>query len=470
MEFHAVILCGPGKQLSPLSKVRTTGTLKPLLPLALVPMYEYVLDWCEKAYFSKITLACGEDEKSELDAALKKYKARKSTAATLEDSESSSDSANTLQFTESIHVAAFDTSSNGEILRQLVQQNEESALDHFVMLPCDFITDLPPQVLIEAYRCRQDTDMGMLVSYRNQLEIEDKKNKIFPKNYMLYSEDQSLGHTQLVDHYSNEDIEFHKNLPVRTQLAWKHPNLSVSTRLFNSSIFFGDSKEISSFFTKNHKKFSEGYFTTRPLIKIIRDLARKSWQSHLQVSTIGLFVIPDVVPFMRANNLPVYMEANRHFLKIQARELSQGKAPAHKDKTAANVGADSIVAEGTVLGERTNVKRSVVGAGCVIGKRVKLTGCVILDGVIIEDDVQLENTIVGSSAIIHSKSKLVNCNVESTHEVPQATHAKGDTLLCLSLEGLVDSEDESSSGDDDDSESSYDDYEAEDIDDGLFGY
>lgn len=471
MEFHAVILCGPGKQLSPLSKVRTTGTLKPLLPLALVPMYEYVLDWCEKAYFSKITLACGEDEKSELESALQKYIARKSAAAAaLDDSDTPSDSANTLQFTQSIQVVAYDTASNGEILRQLVQQNEESALDHFVVLPCDFITDLPPQVLIEAYRCKNDTDMGMLVSYRNQLEIEDKKNKIFPKCYMVYSENQSLGYTQLVDHYSHEDIEFHKYLPVRTQLAWKHSNLSVSTRLFNSSIFFGDSKEISAHFTRNPKKFSEGYFSARPLIKIIRDLARKSWQSRLLGSTIGLFVIPDVVPFMRANNLPVYMEANRHFLKIQARELSQGKTPAPKDKTAANVGADSIVAESAVLGERTNVKRSVVGAGCVIGKRVKLTGCVILDGAIIEDDVQLENTIVGSSAIIHSKSKLINCNVESTHEVPQATQAKGDTLLCLSLEGLVDSEDESSSGDDDDSESSYDDYEAEEIDDGLFGY
>lgn len=470
MEFHAVILCGPGKHLSPLSKVRTTGTLKPLLPLALVPMYEYVLDWCEKAYFSKITLACGEDEKSELDAALQKYIARKSASAALEDSDPTSDSANTLQFTQSIQVAAYDTASNGEILRQLVQQNEESALDHFVLLPCDFITDLPPQVLIEAYRCRQDTDVGMLVSYRNQLEIEDKKNKIFPKCYTLYSEEQSTGYTQLVDYYSNEDIDFHKSLPVRTQLVWKHPNVSMSSRLFNSSIFFGDSKEISNLFNKYHKKFTDGYFSVRPLIKIIRDLARKSWQSRLQESTIGLFVIPDVVPFMRANNLPVYMEANRHFLKIQARELSQGKAPAHKDKTAANVGADSIVAEGTALGERTNVKRSVVGAGCVIGKRVKLTGCVILDGAVIEDDVQLENTIVGSNAIIHSKSKLVNCNVESTHEVPQATHAKGDTLLCLSLEGLVVSEDESSSDDGDDSESSYDDYEAEEIDDGLFGY
>ena len=72
--------------------------------------------------------------------------------------------------------------------------------------------------------------------------------------------------------------------------------------------------------------------------------------------------------------------------------------------------------------------------------------------------------------MIHNKAKLVNCNVESTHEVAQGMHAKGDTLLCLSLEGLVSTDDESSSDDVSDSERSYDDFEAEDIDDGLFGY
>lgn len=472
MEFHAVILCGPGRQLSPLSKVRATGTAKALLPLALVPMFEFVLDWCERAFFRKITLASSADEQEELQAALEQYKLRKSQDAANFDVESSANSDNTLQFTQSIQVAVFDTTSNGNVLRQLVQQSEEipsENAEHFVVLPCDFITDLPPQVLIEAYRCRQDSDMGMLVSYRNQLEIEDKKNKIFPKCYTLYAELPLTGYAQLVDYYSSEDVDFQKVLSVRTVLAWKQPNISISRRILNSSIFFGDSRSLSAFFQKHHKKYTESYFSSRPLIKIVRDLARKSWQSRLSEGTIGIFIIPDEIPFIRANNLPVYTEANRHFLKIHAQE-SAGKKPSHKDKTTANVGADSIVAEGTTLGERTNVKRSVVGRGCVIGKRVKLTGCVILDGVSIGDDVLLENTIVGNDAVIHNKAKLVNCNVESTHEVAQGMHAKGDTLLCLSLEGLVSTDDESSSDDVSDSERSYDDFEAEDIDDGLFGY
>lgn len=473
MEFHAVILCGPGKQLSPLSKVRTTGIHKPLLPLATIPMLEYVLNWCEKAFFPKITIACGTEEYDELSLALSKYKARKTALAATADPDLTSGPDNTILFIETIQVSAFNNPSNGDVLRQLIYTDDEKqtqSLDHFVVLPCDFITDLPPQVLIEAYRCRQDSDMGMIVAYRNQLEIEDKKNKIFPKNYILYAEQGMLDQAQLVDYYSNEDIDFHKALPVRTQLAWKQSNVSVSTRLLNSSIFFGDVHSISTFFQKHAKKYTDGYFAARPLIKIVRDLARKSWQSRLPEQSISIFIIPDEVPFIRANNLPVYMEANRHFLKIQARELAGGKSLAPKDKTMANVGADSIVAEDTKLGERTNVKRSVVGANCVIGKRVKLTGCVVLNGVTIGDDVQLENTIVGHSAIINSKCKLTNCNVESTHEVAPGTSAKGETLLCLSLEGLVDSDEESSSDDGEDSDSSYDDYVAEEINDGLFGY
>lgn len=52
MEFHAVILCGTGKNLSPLSSVRENGLPKALLPVANKPMLSYPLSWCEKAGFS----------------------------------------------------------------------------------------------------------------------------------------------------------------------------------------------------------------------------------------------------------------------------------------------------------------------------------------------------------------------------------------------------------------------------------
>lgn len=469
MEFHAVILCGPGTQLAPFSKERSTGIAKALLPVANRPMVEYVLDWCEKAFFPKITVVSDAESHDDIAKAIDAYKTRKNT----ERAGSNDVDVDTMQFTDSIEVVVMAAATNGAVLHQLVKKTALQPHQHFVLLPCDFVTNLPPQVLIEAYRARQDSDVGLAVCYKNQLEIEDKKNRIFPKNYTIYA-DLPSGDAQLLDYYSAEDIEYHKAFKVRTQMVWNYPNSTVSTRLLNSSIFFGDTNRIAQIFDDNKDKFTDAYFSTRPLIKVVRDLARKPWQSIGHQDTVGFLVVPEQATFIRSNNLPVLLEANRYYLKLQARE-NAGKAAVPKDKTAANVGADAMVGGGTVLGEKTNVKRSVVGANCVIGKRVKLNGSIILDNVTIEDDAQLENCIVGHDAIIRSKCKLMSCHVESTNEVVKGTQSKGDTLLCLTLEGLVETESvfesssslEESSGDDYDS---YEDDEYGDNSDGLFGY
>lgn len=457
MEFHAVILCGPGKQLAPFSKERQTGVPKALLPLAHRPMLEYVLDWCGKAFFPKVTVLCHEDSFEEIDAAVAKYRTSRTEGEAADG-----------EFVNSIEVEEFSMPTSGEVFPYLLKRN--AAHENFVLLPCDFITDLPPQVLIEAYRSRLESDLGMLVCYRNQLDIEDKKNKIFPKNYTVYA-DLPTGQSQLLDYYSAQDIEFHKALKIKTQLVWNYPMSTVSSKLLSSAVFFGNAKLISAVFTEYKEKFDEAYFASRPLIKVIRDLARKPWQSPSCAYTVALLEVPQRAVFIRSNNLPVYMEANRHYLKIQARE-GAGKSSGPKDKLAANVGADLMVGEGTELGEKTNVKRTVVGANCTIGKRVKLTGSVILDNTTIEDDVQLENSIVGHNVIIRSKSKLINCYVESTHEVAKGTQSKGDTLLCLTLEGLVEQAVESSSSEEEDTDDSYEDYDDEygDNSDGLFAY
>ncbi|KAK6204971.1 translation initiation factor eIF2B subunit [Scheffersomyces amazonensis] len=479
MEFHAVIVCGSGKSLSPFSRIRSTGTPKALLPIANRPMIDYVLEWCEKAFFPRVTIVADSDCQEEIERAIGNFKVNYAKVKQENADESgvdSNDGHNTI-----IDVLPLDTDNTGEILLHLYKSS--SSLDDyrsFVILPCDFITNLPPQVLIEAYRNKEDSDVGLLVTYYNQLDIEDKKSKIFPKNYTIYSE-LSDGKCQLLDMYSNEDIDFHKALQIRTQMCWRHGNSTISTKLLNSGIFFGSKDAIFKIFDENPDKVTDSYFKNRPITKIVRDLGRRSWRHSSAKETIGCIVLPQQATFFRNNNLPVLMEANRYFMKAQAiAKATQGSGQPQKDKTAANVGIDSLVGDNTTLGERTNVKRSVVGSNCIIGKRVKLTGCLILNNVTIDDDVQLENCIIGNNAIIHSKSRLTNCNVESTNEVVKGTQAKGETLLCLSLEGLVEdesalSEEEESSETDESGSDFSDDYDAEEDEyagneDGLFAY
>lgn len=373
-------------------------------------------------------------------------------------------------YTTQIDILAIDGDFSGSILYYIYQQQPHE-YDNFVLLPCDFMTNLPPQVLIEAYRNKNDNDVGLLVHYRNKLNIEDKKNKIFPANYTIYSESAD-DQTKLLDLYSTEDIDFHKALKIRTQMCWRYPNSIISKKLLNSSIFFA-SNDLFKIFDSDIDKFNENYFNCRTITKIIRDVARRSWKHSQLYETIAFLVVPEIATFFRINNVPVLMEANRYVMQQQAKQQAKHQTTsATKDKLAANVGIDSLVGENTTLGERTNVKKTVIGKNCKIGKRVKLTGNLIMDNVTIEDDVQLENCIIGNDVIINSKSKLTNCNVESTHEVASGSHHKGETLLSLSLEGLVEeetSESDSDEDDEDDSESEFSE-EYDDNSDGLFDY
>ncbi|CCE81706.1 Piso0_002371 [Millerozyma farinosa CBS 7064] len=464
MEFHAVVLCGAGHSLGPFSKVRSTGQTKALLPVANRPMIEYVLEWCEKAFFPRITVVCDSESKEEIEFALGNYKKNKqSKEAADEDTEPANKALD--NGSAYIDVIALDNKSTGEIFQYIVKKEISAPYLHFAVLPCDFITDLPPQVLIEAYRNKEDSDVGMLVHYRNSLDIEDKKSKIFPKNYTVYS-DIDDGNCRLLDIYTTEDLDFHKSLQLRVQMSWRYPSAVISSKLLNSSIFFGSLIDISKILNEEPERFSDSYFSGRSLTKVVRDLARRSWRHSEMKSTVAFNIVPNCAQFFRINNLQVWMEANRYFMKLQAMKRGQAQQTS-KDKVSANVGADSTVGENTSLGEKTNVKRTIIGSGCSIGKRVKLTGSLVLDNVIIEDDVQLENCIIGRGVTIRSKSKLINCNVESSFEVVKGTQSKGDTLLSLTLEGLEEeiSFDESSETDSD--EESESDFSDEDIDDGY---
>lgn len=479
MEFHAVILCGPGKSLSPFSKIRNSGTAKALLPVANRPIIENVLDWCELAFFPKVTLIVDESSEADIKAYVDQYKSKLSK---INQDKQSHDEIS--PYISEINLVSLQSDFSGNVIHYLYKNHRQLQLDNFIILPCDLITNLPPQVLIEAYRNKNDNDIGLLVSYRNTLAIEDKKNRIFPNNYTIYAElpdDQK----HFLDYYSHDDINFHKALKLRTQMCWRYPNSIISSKLLNGSIFFGSGLEIFKIFDENPEKFTEQYFNSRSITKVIRDLSRRSWKHSKPLQTIGFLIVPEKATFFRVNNTPVLMEANRYLMQKQAASNAQNNNHnTQKDKAAANVGIDSLVGENTTLGERTNVKKTVIGKNCKIGKRVRLTGNLIMDNVTIEDDVQLENCIIGSNVIIHSKLKLFNCNVESKHEIQNGSHFKGETLLSLTLEELVDEDglesdevmsgdlndsDESDEGDSEES-SEFDEEEYGDNSDGLFDY
>ncbi|GMM28138.1 translation initiation factor eIF2B subunit gamma [Martiniozyma asiatica (nom. inval.)] len=408
MEFNALIFCGQGTSLDPLTT--QYGLPKAILPVANKPLIHYVLDWCDQAPFKSISVISDIKSGQSISECVESYQSSRNKE---------------LSVTSPIKILTNDATSTGGAITSYFEDTD--ALENYLILPCDFITDLPPQVLIEYYRQNSDEYSGLTVFYNNIFENIDSKH--FKSNYTLYSK-ESNGTNVLLDMYSKEFVNMDKFLKIRTQLLWRYPRTSVSTKLLDSFIFFVSSKL---------KQESKNIQMNRSITKIKRDLARRSWKHSTTKESLAMFALPEKSMFVRCNNLLVYMEANRYILKNLAR--SQGKPTISKEKNAATVGNDSLVGENSILGERTSVKKSVIGNNCIIGKKCRISNCVLLDGIVLEDEVQLENCIIGKNVKMEMKCKLVNCNVEGSYIVGTNVNLKGETLKNISLDEMSGSED-----------------------------
>ncbi|CDO93149.1 unnamed protein product [Kluyveromyces dobzhanskii CBS 2104] len=504
MDFQAFVFCGRGAKLTPFSNVRgDTGVPKALLPVANRSMIEYVLDWCEQAQFKEVNLVIDSSDAEELKESLKKYREVRDHYYGLLSQSVGSNHAHYLKKPSPINIIASKCENTGECLKNELL---DKITGEFVLLPCDFITDIPPQVFLDQYLNRDPENLAMSVYYHNGFENIDKKHL---KQFLtVYSENlESVSKPVLLDVYSKDDVDKTKYLQIRSQMLWRYPNSSVSTKLLNSFIYFcsrelvnllkdvantndngndeierdvkkldSDSEAIESLttsfrnttFSKQKKKpIKDPMNCNKSLGKLFRDLARRSWQHVKPRETIGIFILPEIGLFIRSNSLSAYMESNRFVLKIKQTAIQQRTT----DGSAA-IGADSVVGNNCAILEKTNIKRSVLGENCKVGKRCRIVGCVVLDGVEIEDETQLENVIIGKNAKIGKKSKLTNCYVEGSYIVNEKSTIKGETLTSIYIndEGYASSLlDSNSSG----SESEYTDeyYDDEDyVDDGLFDH
>mgnify|MGYP003365614359 FL=1 len=420
-----MIFCGKGSCLSPFSSVKDTGTSKALLPVANRPMIEYVLEWCDQAPFKTVTVLCGTDASAEIGQVIEAYKKKRGDE---------------LNNTSTLSCLSSGGATTGSVLHEIMKTQKFLYKQNLLILPCDFITDVPPQVFIEIYRENSDENMGLAIAYKNLFENID--SKVLKRNYTVYAKEEN-GNGVLLDMYSKPFVAMTKVLKIRTQMLWRYPETKVSMKLLDSFIFFVNSKLFDIVEAKG-----EQFIINRSANKIKRDIARRSWSHSTKQETVGLFILPEGSFFLRCNNLAVYMEANRYFLKQHARNANvagtntAAQKPKGSGKSSANVGADCIVAENTELGTRTNVKRSVIGSNCKIGKNCRISACVILGCAEIGDDVHLENCIIGQKAKLESRCKLVNCNVEGCYIVGKGVSLKGETLTNISLDEFENGENE----------------------------
>ncbi|PWN53418.1 hypothetical protein IE53DRAFT_338777 [Violaceomyces palustris] len=164
----------------------------------------------------------------------------------------------------------------------------------------------------------------------------------------------------------------------------------------------------------------------------------------------------------RANTVPTYMECNRHLLKalLSNQPLpplpfqsgvgtlggggggEQGAPPTPSTTASAattpasgnlplidakaQVSADTLVGEGTRIGERSMLKRSIIGRNCTISKNARIVGCILMDACFVGDGVKLENCILCPKSKVMERSNLKDCDVGFAVEVSKETSSKNE--------------------------------------------
>ncbi|KAK9248136.1 nucleotide-diphospho-sugar transferase [Lipomyces tetrasporus] len=436
MEFQAIILCGPGTGLAPLV---SPSLPKALLPIANKPMLYYALEWCQRAGLSSVIVVCS----SGAEQPISQYIAL---------------GYNSMQTSKSmkVEVVAHD-GETGFIIKAL---KDKIKLD-FILLPCDFITDLAPQTVVDIHRNQPLKTIGTGIWYTNSLDTLDKQT--LKPNLTIHTP-ISNRHPQLLDIYPRPKAnnQFH----VRMSMLWEYPQATISTSLLETFIYVFSRKALDyesgdanagSAVTSEKGASGESLKWKKPWTSVVRDIARDSWR-HVKSAdrhTIGMYVVPKEASFIRCKSVSAYLEANRLIL----RQSSYIPPPTTATAKGAAIGRDSLVGIGTVMEEKTSVKRSIVGADCIFGRECRLSGCVVMDGVVLGDGVHLDNCIIGNGVLIEDKSRLVGCTVEGRYVVRKGTQSKNEVLRGYSAEGLLDI------SDDDEDEAIEDGDDSEDEDD-----
>ncbi|KAK9322564.1 nucleotide-diphospho-sugar transferase [Lipomyces orientalis] len=419
MEFQAIILCGPGTGLEPLV---SPSLPKALLPIANKPMLYYALEWCQRAGLSSVIVVCSSGAEQPISQYITLGYSSMQTSKSMK-----------------VEVVAHD-GETGFIVKAL---KDKIKLD-FILLPCDFITDLAPQTVVDIHRNQPLKNIGTGIWYTNSLDTLDKQT--LKPNLTIHTP-ISNRHPQLLDIYPRPKAnnQFH----VRMSMLWEYPQATISTSLLETFIYvfsrkaldyeFGDANAGSNI-TVTSEKGASGDKWKKPWTSVVRDIARDSWRHAKPVDrhTIGMYVVPKEHSFIRCKSVSAYLEANRLILK----QSSYTPHPTTATAKGAAIGRDSLVGIGTVMEEKTSVKRSIVGADCIFGRECRLSGCVVMDGVVLGDGVHLDNCIIGNGVLIEDKSRLVGCTVEGRYVVRKGTQSKNEVLRGYSAEGLISDEDE----------------------------
>ncbi|XP_010247225.1 PREDICTED: translation initiation factor eIF-2B subunit gamma [Nelumbo nucifera] len=137
----------------------------------------------------------------------------------------------------------------------------------------------------------------------------------------------------------------------------------------------------------------------------------------------------------RLNSIQAFSDINRDVIG-EASHLSGYSFSAHNNiihpsaelGSKTTVGPQCMLGEGSQLGDKCSVKRSVIGRHCRIGSNVKVVNSVIMNHVAIADGCSIQGSVVCSNVQLQERVVLKDCQVGAGYVVTAGSEYKGESL------------------------------------------
>ncbi|KAG1327740.1 translation initiation factor eIF-2B subunit gamma [Cocos nucifera] len=92
------------------------------------------------------------------------------------------------------------------------------------------------------------------------------------------------------------------------------------------------------------------------------------------------------------------------------------------------VGPQCMLAEGSQMGDKCSVKRSIIGRHCRIGSNVKIVNSVVMNHVTIEDGCLVQGSVICSNVHLQERVVLKDCQVGAGYVVTSSSEYKSEPL------------------------------------------
>ncbi|KAJ2998907.1 hypothetical protein HDV02_003882 [Globomyces sp. JEL0801] len=332
-----------------------------------------------------------------------------------------------------------ENSGSADALRHL----KSNITNDFILLSCDLITDIPPNLLLRAHRSQNRT-MTALFYDASMLESSDTKSSKNDDGEIIGIHEKS---STLLLTVSKADLR-HDDLEVRTSILSKFPMVRLYSQLRDAHLYIFK-KWVINLIAKNTDLVSVKADLIPLLIecqhrKLVYD--REGIEEYLNETPSDIFHKARLLSHSgtqnsqgivctafvhkqgftaRANTIGSYCEINKTVVKnLQAPVPTTAEI---NPKT--QIGSDCLVGDGSKIGERCSIKRSVLGNHVQIGKNCKITNSIIMDYACIEDGVKLDSCVICKSGKVSTGSELKDCEVGGKFIVAKDTRAKSEQLV-----------------------------------------